>query len=308
MSLHRKDILGSDSLSRHDISEILKLAALYKSHKKTPKPIPGLTVANLFFEPSTRTRVSFELAAKRFGATVINIHQETSSLQKGEDLLDTTQTLKVLGINLIIIRYPKEGVPHFLARHIDIPIINGGDGCHEHPTQALLDLFTIQEHFKRLKGLSVLIVGDIAHSRVARSNIIALKKMGAKVILCAPPTLVSEDFKKQGAQITYNLDDVLPKADVVMTLRMQFERLNDPLPISLETYQKFYRLDEERLKKMKKTAIIMHPSPMNRGTEITSEVADHPRSIILEQAKNGLYVRMACIEWLLKGKKHGSSY
>src|SRR3989338_7083141 len=159
MSSHRKDILGSDSLSRHDISEILKLATLYKTTQKNPKPIPGLTVANLFFEPSTRTRVSFELAAKRFGATVINIHQETSSLQKGEDLLDTAQTLKVLGINLIIIRYPKEGVPHFLARHIDIPIINGGDGCHEHPTQALLDLFTIQEHFKRLKGLSILIVG-----------------------------------------------------------------------------------------------------------------------------------------------------
>ena len=301
-----KDLLGIKELTTEDIYHILETASgfkdvLQRDIKKVP-PLRGKTVVNLFFEPSTRTRVSFELAAKRLSADVINLSTITSSVVKGETLKDTALTIKALGADFVVIRHSSAGVPHFLSRLLNISVINAGDGANEHPTQALLDLFTILSHKKKIKGLTVAIIGDITHSRVARSNIYGLKKLGAQVRVICPPTLMPAEVKNLGIEVFNNIEEGVKKADVVMTLRLQLERQSKGFFPSLEEYFYLYGLTTERLKLAKDNAIVMHPGPMNRGVEIESEVADGPQSVILEQVTNGLAIRMA-VMYLLAGVK-----
>jgi aspartate carbamoyltransferase catalytic subunit len=301
-----KDLLGIKELTSEEIYYILETASgfkdvLQRDIKKVP-PLRGKTVVNLFFEPSTRTRISFELAAKRLSADVINLSTVTSSVVKGETLKDTALTIKALGADFVVIRHSSAGVPHFLGRLLNISIINAGDGANEHPTQALLDLFTILSHKKRIKGLIVAIIGDITHSRVARSNIYALTKLGAQVRVISPPTLMPPEIRNLGIEVFSNMEDGLKKADVIMTLRLQLERQSKSFLPSLEEYFYLYGLTTERLNLAKDNAIVMHPGPMNRGVEIESAVADGPQSVILEQVTNGLAVRMA-VMYLLAGVK-----
>ena len=301
-----KDLLGIKELTTEDIYHILETASgfkdvLQRDIKKVP-PLRGKTVVNLFFEPSTRTRVSFELAAKRLSADVINLSTITSSVVKGETLKDTALTIKALGADFVVIRHSSAGVPHFLSRLLNISVINAGDGANEHPTQALLDLFTILSHKKKIKGLTVAIIGDITHSRVARSNIYGLKKLGAQVRVICPPTLMPAEVKNLGIEVFNNIEEGVKKADVIMTLRLQLERQSKGFFPSLEEYFYLYGLTTERLKLAKDNAIVMHPGPMNRGVEIESEVADGPQSVILEQVTNGLAIRMA-VMYLLAGVK-----
>ncbi|MDD5247035.1 MAG: aspartate carbamoyltransferase catalytic subunit, partial [Candidatus Omnitrophica bacterium] len=262
--------------------------------KKVPA-LRGKTVVNLFYEPSTRTRVSFEVAAKRLSADVINIATETSSVRKGETLIDTGMNIEALKADIIVMRHNYSGAAAMLARHLKISVINAGDGWHEHPTQALLDIFTLKEKLKKIEGLRVAIVGDIAHSRVARSNIWGLTKLGAKVTVCAPKMLIPPAIEEMGAEVSLDIDEALAKADAVNVLRMQFERdeLN-AFPKQLEYFMNF-GITEERLKKAKKDIIVMHPGPINRGIEMSSEVADGANSVILEQVTNGIAVRMAVL-------------
>jgi len=299
-----KDLLGIKELTNEEIYHILETASgfkdvLQRDIKKVP-PLRGKTVVNLFFEPSTRTRISFELAAKRLTADVVNLSVITSSVVKGETLKDTALTVKALGADFVVIRHSSAGVPHFLSRLLDISIINAGDGANEHPTQALLDLFTILSHKKKIKGLTVAIIGDIAHSRVARSNIYALTKLGAHVRVICPPTLMPAEIKNLGITVFNNMEEGLKKADVIMTLRLQLERQSKGFFPTLEEYFYLYGLTTERLKLAKDNAIVMHPGPMNRGVEIESDIADGPQSVILEQVTNGLAVRMAVL-YLLAG-------
>lgn len=301
-----KDLLGIKELTSEEIYYILETASgfkdvLQRDIKKVP-PLRGKTVVNLFFEPSTRTRISFELAAKRLSADVINLSTVTSSVVKGETLKDTALTIKALGADFVVIRHSSAGVPHFLSRLLNISVINAGDGANEHPTQALLDLFTILSHKKNIKGLVVAIIGDITHSRVARSNIYALIKLGAQVRVICPPTLMPAEIKNLGIEVFSNMEDGLKKADVIMTLRLQLERQSKSFLPSLEEYFYLYGLTTERVKLAKDNAIVMHPGPMNRGVEIESAVADGPQSVILEQVTNGLAVRMAVL-YLLAGVK-----
>ncbi len=301
-----KDLLGIKELTTEEIYYILETASgfkdvLQRDIKKVP-PLRGKTVVNLFFEPSTRTRISFELAAKRLSADVINLSTVTSSVVKGETLKDTALTIKALGADFVVIRHSSAGVPHFLSRLLNISVINAGDGANEHPTQALLDLFTILSHKKNIKGLVVAIIGDITHSRVARSNIYALKKLGAQVRVICPPTLMPAEIKNLGIEVFSNMEEGLKKTDVIMTLRLQLERQSKSFLPSLEEYFYLYGLTTERLKLAKDNAIVMHPGPMNRGVEIESAVADGPQSVILEQVTNGLAVRMAVL-YLLAGVK-----
>jgi len=301
-----KDLLGIKELTSEEIYYILETASgfkdvLQRDIKKVP-PLRGKTVVNLFFEPSTRTRISFELAAKRLSADVINLSTVTSSVVKGETLKDTALTIKALGADFVVIRHSSAGVPHFLSRLLNISVINAGDGANEHPTQALLDLFTILSHKKNIKGLVVAIIGDITHSRVARSNIYALKKLGAQVRVICPPTLMPAEIKNLGIEVFSNMEEGLKKADVIMTLRLQLERQSKSFLPSLEEYFYLYGLTTERVKLAKDNAIVMHPGPMNRGVEIESAVADGPQSVILEQVTNGLAVRMAVL-YLLAGVK-----
>jgi len=250
---------------------------------------------NLFYEPSTRTRVSFEVAAKRLSADVINIATETSSVKKGETLIDTGRNIQALKADIIVVRHNASGAAAMLARHVYISVVNAGDGWHEHPTQALLDIFTLKDKLGKLEGLNVSIVGDIAHSRVARSNIWGLTKLGATVTVCAPKILIPVAIEEMGAQVTHDIDEALRNADAVNVLRMQFERDEvAAFPQALE-YFKHYGITEERLKKAKKNIIVMHPGPINRGIEISSEVADGLNSVILEQVTNGIAVRMAVL-------------
>ena len=299
-----KDLLGIKELTNEEIYHILETASgfkdvLQRDIKKVP-PLRGKTVVNLFFEPSTRTRISFELAAKRLTADVVNLSVTTSSVVKGETLKDTALTVKALGADFVVIRHSSAGVPHFLSRLLDISIINAGDGANEHPTQALLDLFTILSHKKKIKGLTIAIIGDIAHSRVARSNIYALTKLGAHVRVIWPPTLMPAEIKKLGITGFDNMEEGLRKADVIMTLRLQLERQSKGFFPSLEEYFYLYGLTTERLRLARDNAIVMHPGPMNRGVEIESDIADGPQSVILEQVTNGLAVRMAVL-YLLAG-------
>lgn len=301
-----KDLLGIKELTSEEIYYILETASgfkdvLQRDIKKVP-PLRGKTVVNLFFEPSTRTRISFELAAKRLSADVINLSTVTSSVVKGETLKDTALTIKALGADFVVIRHSSAGVPHFLSRLLNISVINAGDGANEHPTQALLDLFTILSHKKNIKGLVVAIIGDITHSRVARSNIYALKKLGAQIRVICPPTLMPAEIKNLEIEVFSNMEEGLKKADVIMTLRLQLERQSKSFLPSLEEYFYLYGLTTERVKLAKDNAIVMHPGPMNRGVEIESAVADGPQSVILEQVTNGLAVRMAVL-YLLAGVK-----
>lgn len=295
----KKDLLGLEYLSREEIVFILDTAASFKEVttreiKKVPA-LRGKTVVNLFYEPSTRTRVSFELAAKRLSADVINIAAETSSVRKGETLVDTGMNIEALKADIIVIRHNYSGAAMMLARHLKISVVNAGDGWHEHPTQALLDMLTLREKLGRIAGLKVTIVGDIAHSRVARSNIWGLTKLGAEVTVCAPKMLIPAGIEEMGARVCTDIDRALADADAVNVLRMQFERdEKNAFPQQME-YYKTFGITEERLAKAKKNLIVMHPGPINRGIEMSSEVADCPQSVILEQVTNGIAVRMAVL-------------
>ena len=302
----QKDLLGIKEISIEDITLILETAAGFKDVlgrdiKKVPT-LRGKTAVNLFFEPSTRTRTSFELAAKRLSTDVINFSVPTSSVVKGESLIDTALTVQALGADFIIIRHPSAGVPHLLARKLRASVINAGDGANEHPTQALLDAFTIQEKKVGIEGLDIAIVGDIMHSRVAKSNIYSLTKLGAKIRLIGPPTLIPEEMKEIGVGVFHTMEKGLKDVDVVMMLRIQMERQGKGFFPSTEEYSKNWGLTPERLSLAKDDAIVMHPGPMNRGIEIASEIADGPQSVILEQVTNGLAVRMA-VMYLLAGVK-----
>jgi len=310
MVWRRKDLLGLEELSREEIELILQTAESFKEvSSREIKKVPALrgkTVVNLFYEPSTRTRVSFEVAAKRLSADVITIVAETSSVKKGETLIDTGMNIQALKADIIVVRHSASGAAAMLARHVYISVVNGGDGWHEHPTQALLDIFTLKEKLGKIEGLNVAIVGDIAHSRVARSNIWGLSKLGAKVTVCAPKILIPPGIEEMGARVTYDIDDALKNADAVNVLRMQFERDQAAaFPQQLEYFQKF-GITEERLKKAKKNIIIMHPGPINRGIEISSEVADGANSVVLEQVTNGIAVRMAVLFLVAQAQDKGN--
>jgi aspartate carbamoyltransferase catalytic subunit len=299
-----KHLLSIEQLSPSQIELILKTADSFREvGTRTIKKVPtlrGRTVCNLFFEPSTRTRISFELAAKRLSADVINFTGDAkSSLAKGESFKDTAQTLQAMGLDAIVVRHSSSGAPLRLSRWVEASVINAGDGAHEHPTQALLDLYSIRQHFPSFEGLRVGIVGDILHSRVARSGALALNKMGALVTLVAPPTLIPPAIEGWGVEVSYDLDDVLSKLDVVYLLRVQKERQNEQLVPSLREYAMFWGLDQRRVDLMKPEALIMHPGPMNRGVEIASDVADLERSIITDQVTNGVAVRMALLYLML---------
>ncbi len=304
--LTNKDLLGIKELSVEEINLILDTSAGFKDVlgrdiKKVPT-LRGKTTVNLFFEPSTRTRTSFELAAKRLSTDVINFSVPTSSVVKGESLIDTALTVQALGADFIIIRHSSAGVPHLLAKKLRVSVINAGDGTNEHPTQALLDAFTIREKKGKIEGLEIAIVGDIAHSRVAKSNIYSLKKLGARLRLIGPPTLIPKEMEVMGIDIFHNMEDGLRDVDVLMMLRIQMERQGKGFFPSTEEYSRNWGLTLERLSLAKDDVIVMHPGPMNRGIEITSEIADGPRSVILEQVTNGLAVRMA-VMYLLAGVK-----
>jgi len=309
MQFKRKDLLGIEDLSREEIQSILEAAKNFqeistREVKKVPT-LRGKTVINLFFEDSTRTRTSFEIAGKRLSADVVNISQKGSSISKGETLLDTAKTIEAMGPDIIICRHKSAGVPHWLAKNLKASVINAGDGSHEHPTQALLDLMTIQGAKKKIEGLKVVIVGDIAHSRVARSNIYALKKMGARVTLVGPGTMIPMGIESMGVEVSYDLHESIKDADVIMMLRIQKERLTRSSFPTLREYAQIYGLNLEKLKGCKSDVVIMHPGPVNRGVEIDPEVADGPYSVILDQVKHGIAVRMALL-YLLSGAKGDS--
>ncbi len=296
---NRKDLVALEGLSAAEITHILDTAAAFKqvgtrNIKKVPS-LRGKTLVNFFVEPSTRTRTSFELAAVRLSADVVNITATTSSLTKGETLKDTALNLQALHSDIIVLRHSSAGAAQFLAERLSASVINAGDGAHAHPTQALLDLFTIREQLGTIEGLHVAICGDILFSRVARSNIHGLLKLGAKVTLVGPSTLVPKVFERMGVTVTHKLDDILPDLDVLNMLRIQHERQRKEYFPSLGEYTAFFGLTKERAAKLKPSAIIMHPGPINRGVEIDSEVADSGRSVILDQVTNGLAVRMAVL-------------
>lgn len=295
----RKDLLGIADLSAAEIQLILDTAESFREVAERPiKKVPtlrGKTVLNLFFESSTRTRSSFELAEKRLSADSLNFSTSASSLSKGESLVDTALTLQAMAPDLIVIRHAYPGVPQMLARRLAAGVINAGDGAHEHPTQALLDAFTIRQRKGRLEGLKVAIVGDIEHSRVVRSNVLLLSKMGARVTVAGPRTMMPAAVERLGARVAFTLEDAIRGADVVMMLRIQLERQSRILFPSVKEYFNLFGLTRERLKMAKRNAIVMHPGPMNRGVEIASDVADGATSVILEQVTNGLAVRMAVL-------------
>jgi aspartate carbamoyltransferase catalytic subunit len=295
----RKDLLGIRELELSEIETILETASAFKTVgsrdiKKVPA-LRGQTLVNFFVEPSTRTRTSFELAAFRLSADVVNILATTSSLQKGESLKDTALNLQALHADIIVLRHSSAGAPKFLAERVDSSIINAGDGAHEHPTQALLDVFTIREQLGKIEGLKVAIVGDILFSRVARSELWALKKMGAEVTLVGPSTLLPRSFEEMGVEVARRIDDVLESADVISLLRIQHERQRKEYFPSLNEYVRFFGLTKARAARLKPSCLVMHPGPINRGIEIDSDIADGPQSVILEQVTNGLAVRMAVL-------------
>jgi aspartate carbamoyltransferase catalytic subunit len=302
----KRHLLSIEELSREEIETILHTADSFKEISQRPiKKSPvlrGKTIVLLFYEPSTRTSNSFSLAAKRLSADVVNVSVSTSSVQKGESLIDTAKNLEALKIHTIVIRHSRAGAAAMLAKHIDASIINAGDGCHEHPTQALLDMYTIKEKRGRIEGLNVTIVGDILHSRVARSNIWGLTKLGAKVTVCGPSTMIPPDVEKLGVRVSYSLKDAVADADVVNILRVQFERESGVLIPSIREYAAMFSVKEDMEKYLKKDTLVMHPGPINRGVEISSGMADGPRSVILEQVTNGVAVRMAVL-YLTSGDK-----
>jgi aspartate carbamoyltransferase catalytic subunit len=311
MALSTKHLLGIKDLKTEDIQFILNTATQFKEVLQRPvKKVPTLrdvNIVNLFYENSTRTRISFELAEKRLSADVVNFTVSSSSAAKGETLLDTVNNILSMKVDMVVMRHSASGAPHFLAKHIDAAIINAGDGINEHPTQALLDAFSMQEKFGKLEGLKVAIIGDIMHSRVALSNIYLLKKMGAEVVITGPPTLIPRYIQEaMGVRVEYNIDKALAWCDVANVLRIQLERQNQPLFSSLREYNLAFGITKERLDKLNKEIVIMHPGPINRGVEMDSDVADSSHSIILDQVENGVAVRMACL-YLLTGRTHPTS-
>ncbi len=303
MRFARKDLLGIEELTPEEILHILETAeSLKEINARAIKKVPtlrGKTVVHLFYEPSTRTRMSFDVAAKRLSADTYSIATSTSSVVKGESFLDTVKNLEAMQPDLFVIRHSASGTPHRIAKRTEIGVINAGDGMHEHPSQALLDMLTIKQHKGRLDGLTVGIVGDIAHSRVARSNFLGLTKLGASVIACGPPTLIPYDVERMGVEVSYRVDEVIPEVDVLMVLRLQRERQDQMLLPSLREYALYYGVNTKRLERARPDLLIMHPGPINRGVEMSPEVADGPRSVILEQVSNGVAVRMALLYLLL---------
>lgn len=307
MILAKKDVLEMESLSVEEIEAILDTAETLKeistrSIKKVPT-LRGKTVVHFFYEPSTRTKTSFEIAAKRLSADTVSISASTSSIVKGETLVDTAKNLEAMNPDAIVIRHSAAGAPHLLARQVEASVINAGDGMHAHPTQALLDMMTVREKKGRLAGLRIAIIGDIAHSRVARSNIVGFSKTGAEVILAGPPTMIPMGVETLGAHITYHVEEAIKDADVVMVLRIQKERQQAFVFPSEREYAQCYGLTEKRLAAAKEDVLIMHPGPINRGVEIAPEVADGPHSVILEQVTNGVAIRMALLYLLLGGPR-----
>ncbi len=304
-NLSVRNLLGIRDLKKEDIELIFSTAENFKEVINRPiKKVPTLrdiTIANLFFENSTRTKLSFELAEKRLSADVVNFSSASSSVKKGETLIDTVNNILAMKVDMVVMRHPSPGAPIFLSRHIDAQIINAGDGTREHPTQALLDAFSIRERLNNLKGKNILIVGDIKHSRVAMSNIFCLQKLGAKVRVCGPPTLIPKHLDELGVEVSYNLMESLEWCDVANMLRIQMERQDDQYFPSIREYSMQYGLNKEKLSQLNKEIVIMHPGPINRGVEITSDVADSDHSIILDQVENGVAIRMAII-YLLAGK------
>lgn len=302
---NRRHLLGLEDLSAEEITLVLDKAEVFKravadGERKIPL-LTGKTCVNLFFENSTRTRNSFALAARRLGADTLDFSASTSSVSKGETLVDTAKNIEAMGIDLVVVRHRTPGTPRLLAQNLRCGVINAGDGPHEHPTQGLLDIMTIRQRKGRLEGLTVALVGDIAHSRTARSNIWGLKKLGAHVIVCGPSTLVSTRWAELGVECSYSLDEILPRVDVLNLLRIQFERQStQPFP-SVREYAHLYAMDRHRLAKTKPDILILAPGPINRGVEVTPDVADGPHSAILEQVTNGVAVRMAVL-WLILGR------
>lgn len=305
----KSDLLDLQELSAEEMALVLETAKSFKQvSAREVKKVPALrgkTVVTLFFENSTRTRASFELAAKRLSADTINIAANSSSLAKGETVLDTARNIEAMNINAIIVRHSCSGVPKILADHLNASVINAGDGCRSHPTQALLDIFTIKEKLGRIEGLKVGIVGDILHSRVARSNIWGLTKLGAEVTVCGPSTLMPVGIEHLGVKVTYDIQEVIASSDVLMLLRLQQERQQDQFLPSIREYAKEFGINKHKLKSAKKNILIMHPGPTNRGVELSAEVADGEHSVILNQVTNGIAIRMAILYLLLgsKGEK-----
>lgn len=306
MSLSVKHLLGIKDLTPEDIDLILRTADNFKDVLQRPiKKVPTLrdtTIVNLFYENSTRTRISFELAEKRLSADTINFTASGSSVSKGETLIDTVNNILAMKVDMVVMRHSASGAPHFLAQHINASIVNAGDGINEHPTQALLDAFSIREALGGLKGRKVALFGDIMHSRVALSNIYLLTKMGAEVIVCGPPTLIPKHIGALGVQVSYDVRKTLEWCDVANVLRIQLERQNKPLFSTLREYSLYYGINKELLDSIGKEIVIMHPGPINRGVELNSDVADSKNSVILDQVQNGVAVRMAVL-YLLAGKK-----
>ena len=301
-----KHILGLEQLSVDDIHHIVSTARSFKEISNRPiKKVPtlrGKTIVNFFFEPSTRTRVSFEVAGKRMSADTFNISASTSSATKGETLIDTARNLQAMQPDIIIIRHSSSGAPHLMARHVNASVINAGDGANENPSQGLLDIMTIMEHKGSLSGLKIAIVGDIAHSRVAGSDIIGFTKLGAHVHLAGPATFMPAGVEKRGVQVSGSVEDAVRDADVVMALRIQLERQSDPLIPSLREYAMFYGINDRLLRTAKEDVLVMHPGPINRGVEMNPDVADGRRSVILEQVTNGVAVRMALLYLVMGGE------
>jgi aspartate carbamoyltransferase catalytic subunit len=306
----RKHLLGLEDLSAEEITLILDQAAEFKrlaqAGEKKLSSLTGTVVANLFFEPSTRTRTSFSLAAKRLSADTIDFTSSGSSLSKGETFIDTARNIEAMGVSQVVVRHATVGAPHLLARHLDASVLNAGDGTHEHPTQALLDIFTIREHRGTLKGLTVTLVGDILHSRVARSNIWGLTKLGARVIVCGPSTLIPSAIREMGVEVSYSLDKILGETDCINLLRIQFERQRGAFFPSLREYAHLFGMNGDRIRRSRPDVLILAPGPINRGVELTPEVADGTHSVILDQVTNGLMIRMACLHLLHQSQQGGA--
>lgn len=306
MEWKRKHLLGVQELSREEIELILETAKSFKEvSSRDVKKVPALrgrTVVTLFFEPSTRTRISFELAAKRLSADTLNIESKASSTTKGETLLDTAKNIEAMNVDAMVVRHGMSGAPMILAEGLNCSVINAGDGCREHPTQALLDMFTLQEKFGKIEGLNVTIIGDILHSRVARSNIWGLTKLGAKVTVCGPATLMPRGIEEMGVAVSYDLKKVLKESDAVIALRLQKERQQDKFLPSMREYSRLFGINQAKLHDANRNLIVMHPGPTNRGLELSAEVADGKQSVILDQVTNGVAVRMAVL-YLVLGTK-----
>jgi len=307
MKWEKKDLIGLEYLTKREIEYILDTAKSFKgvstrSVKKVPA-LRGKTVVNLFFEPSTRTRTSFELAAKRLSADVLSFDVSTSSVSKGETIVDTAKNIEAMKVDCFIVRHSVAGAPELISRNVESAVINAGDGCHEHPTQALLDLFTVREVFGKIKDVRISIIGDILHSRVARSDIWGFTKLGAKVMVCGPPPLIPVGIEKMGVKVTYHIEEAIKNSDIIYLLRIQKERQKENFLTSLKEYSFFYGINQDRYEIIKDKIFIMHPGPMNRGIEIKSEVAEKENSLILNQVTNGIAVRMAVLYLTIGSRK-----